>query len=68
MAYRKGDAVCDVDRETRYVVERVHRDGTYTVRAMFGLRKDGSDRPGFLGYRYRNIPESALRSLVMVPA
>lgn len=63
MAYRKDDAVCDVDRETRYVVERAHRDGTYTVRAMFGLNKDGSDRAGYLGYRYRNIPASALHPL-----
>lgn len=61
--FRKGDAVTDVDRETRYLVERAHRDGSYTVRAMFGLRKDGTDRSGYLGYTYTHIPARALRPI-----
>lgn len=34
-------------------VSTVHRDGTYTITALFYVRADGSDVTGYLGYKYR---------------
>lgn len=35
------------------LVQRCHKDGSYTVQAYFYVGKDGTDLPGFIGYRYR---------------
>jgi hypothetical protein len=52
--FAKGDSVTDSAAAAyRYRVETVHRDGTYTVQALFALDEHGKDQPGFLGYRYR---------------
>lgn len=47
VAYRNGQI------EAR--VERVHRDGTYTIKACFHLEA-GKRVGGWLGYRYRVSP------------
>jgi ribosomal protein L35AE/L33A len=53
---KKGDEVfytTQTGAVIRARVERVHRDGSITVRALFEQR-DGKDVvPGHLGYRYR---------------
>jgi len=34
-------------------VETVHRDGSYSIIALFYLDANGEDRAGYLGFRYR---------------
>lgn len=53
--FSKGQAVTATRdyASVRYRVERVHRDGTYTVRAIFALDEQGRDLPCYLGYKYR---------------
>lgn len=55
MTLKTKDNVTTAERTVRYRVERTHRDGTVTVRAIFALDKDGNDRPGYLGDLYRNV-------------
>lgn len=55
MTPTKGDTVFYTNRSGTYSarVERVHRDGTFTVRALFPVR-DGKELPyGYLGFKYR---------------
>ena len=42
---------------SRARVDTVHRDGTFTVVALFYQRK-GEDVPGYLGCKYRMGPET----------
>lgn len=52
--FSKGQSVTDsVKAAYRYRVETCHRDGTYTVQALFAVDAQGKDVPGFLGYPYR---------------
>jgi hypothetical protein len=45
-------------------VETCHRDGSYTVKLLFPLEKDGQEaRCGYVGYRYRVDPETHLSEL-----
>lgn len=46
---KKGDIVTKPDRRHRYIVRTAHRDGTLTIEAMFALRPDGTDVPGWVG-------------------
>lgn len=58
--FTKGQSVVRSEgADTRYQVLTVHRDGSYTVRAMFHLNEDGTDSSGFLGFKYR-VDGSAL--------
>jgi hypothetical protein len=42
-------------------VETCHRDGTYTVKLLFPLEKDGQEmRCGYMGDRYRVNPATHL--------
>lgn len=53
--FKRHDTVCygTGDSKVRAMVTRVHRDGSVTVQARFFVRPDGTDLPGFLGYKYR---------------
>jgi hypothetical protein len=59
---RKGEFVVNKLRDMEYRVERVHRDGTVTLRGWFPLNKDGTRMVGcFSGdLVYRRVPMSAL--------
>lgn len=64
--WEKGDAAERVVDQTdgqavAVKVERVHRDGTVTVKCLFALRADGTAIPGsYLGCRHR-YPVEVLR-------
>lgn len=59
MFYRKHDTVFYQPGQrkggttVRARVATVHRDGSYTITALFYVRADGSDVPGYLGFNYR---------------
>lgn len=50
---KKNQNVVGPRRDYRYRVERVHRDGTATIRAIFSLDADGRDYGMYAGYKYR---------------
>lgn len=62
--FTKGQSVTGKGRYagTRYRVETCHRDGSFTVRAMFPIDAEGRDQPGFLGFRYQ-VSADALQPL-----
>jgi hypothetical protein len=44
-------------------IETAHRDGTYTITALFTVRPDG--RTGnYLGYKYKHISAGLLRAVL----
>lgn len=63
-AFRKGDSVANIERDVCYRVQTAHRDGSVTVKALFHLNPDGTDKSGYLGYVYRNIKIANLVSFV----
>lgn len=34
-------------------IRTCHKDGSFTIEAMFALDDNGKDIPGYLGYKYR---------------
>lgn len=56
---RKGDNVLynTGSSDVRARIERMHRDGSVTVRALFYQNANGEDVPGYLGFKYRMWPD-----------
>lgn len=52
---QKGDTVfySTGSADVRARVERLHRDDSVTVTALFYVGSDGEDVPGYLGFKYR---------------
>lgn len=65
---RKGDGVfySTGSAVVRARVERMHRDGDMTVKALFYQDREGRDTPGYLGFNCRlrdqRCPTSRKRS------
>jgi hypothetical protein len=62
---KKGDVVVypvwfAPRRVIRARIERVHRNGEVSIRAVCEIDQDGKDRGGYIGYRYR-VAQSLLQ-------
>lgn len=58
--YTPGNANDGVNVRARVLV--VHNDGSYTIKALFYVNADGSDKFGYLGYTYRRVTGAKLRA------